>query len=106
MGENEELRAQTEKVLKAIEKRYGFVPVVNKVTSERPDVFLPSIGFSQAVLENDKGALDQKHRYLCAISAASAVGGEHCVRVQMKHARDAGASKDEIFEAIMIGSFM
>ncbi len=106
MDKDSELKEQTDKILAAIEKRFGFIPVVNKVTSERPDIFVPSVVMGQAVLERDDGALQRKQRYLCAISAATALGGEHCVRVQMKHARDVGATKDEIFEAIMIGSYM
>ena len=40
------------------------------------------------------------------MAAASATGGEHCIGVQMKHAIAAGASKDEILEAMVIGSYM
>lgn len=65
MDKDAELREQTDKILAAIEKRFGFIPVVNKVTSERPDVFIPSVTFGQAVLERDDGALERKQRYLC-----------------------------------------
>lgn len=94
------------KILEAIEKRYGFVPLVNKVLSQRPDLFIPSANLAESILEGEKEALGRKERFLCAISAASAVGGEHCIGVQMKHAVDSGATKDEILEAIEIGSLM
>jgi alkylhydroperoxidase/carboxymuconolactone decarboxylase family protein YurZ len=106
MEEDPKLREITEKILKAIEEAYGFVPVVNKVLSERPDIFIPAAGFGQAVLDREDGAMARKERFLCAVSAAAAVCGEHCLRVQIKHAREAGATKDEILESIMIGSYM
>jgi len=105
MEEDPQLRQQTDKILEAIRNAYGFVPVVNQVLSERPDLFIPGAAYSRAVLEAD-GDLDKKTRYLCAISAATAAGGEYCVAVQMKHAREAGATKDEILESIVIGSMM
>lgn len=106
MQEDPEQRKKTDMILKAIENEYGFIPVVNQVLSDRPDIFLPSVAFSQTVLENKNGAIGKKERYLCAISAATAVGGEYCLKVQIQHAKDAGASKDEILESIMIGSMM
>ncbi|MBE6514581.1 MAG: carboxymuconolactone decarboxylase family protein [Thermoplasmata archaeon] len=105
MEEDPQLRQQTDKILEAIRNMYGFVPVVNQVLSERPDLFVPSAAYSRAVLEAE-GDLDRKTRYLCAISAATAAGGEYCVAVQMKHAREVGATKDEILESIVIGSMM
>lgn len=106
MQEDPKLREITDKILKATEAKYGFIPVSNKVVSERPDMFVPSANFSQAILDREDGAVKRKDRFLLAISAAAAVGGEHCLRVQIAHAKEAGASKDEILESIMIGSYM
>ena len=106
MQEDPELRAITDKILKATEELYGFIPVTNKVLSVRPDIFVPSAGFSKSVLENEKGAIQGKYRYLLAVSAAAALGGEHCLRVQIDHAIKAGATKDEVLETILIGSYM
>ncbi|MBR2348784.1 MAG: carboxymuconolactone decarboxylase family protein [Candidatus Methanomethylophilaceae archaeon] len=105
MEEKPEQREITDKILAAIKREYGFIPVVNQVLSTRPDMFIPASNMGKAVLEGD-GDLDKKTRYLCAISAASAAGGEYCINVQMRHAVDAGATKDEILEAIMIGCYM
>lgn len=104
MNENPEQRAIVDKMLQSIKKEYGFVPVVNQVLSERPDVFIPMGNLGKAVLEN--GDLDKKQKYLCAVAAATAIGGEYCIDVQTKQAISAGATKDEIFEAMMIGSYM
>jgi AhpD family alkylhydroperoxidase len=105
MQEDPKEREITDKILKAIEDQFGFVPLVNQVLSERPDMFIPAANLGRAVLEG-RGELDQKTRYLAAVSAAAALGGQHCVRVQMHHAEQAGATKDEILESILIGSYM
>lgn len=105
MQEDPEERKIADKILKSIKDTYGSVPIVNQVLSERPDLFIPMANVGKAVLEG-KGEMERKNRFLAALSAASALGGEHCVRVQIDHAKQAGASNDEILEAIMIGSYM
>ena len=105
MEENPELRRRTDEAVARIREEYGFVPVVNQVLSERPDLFLPMTELSRAVLEGD-GDMDRKQRFLCAVSAATAAGGEYCVKVQSQHALDAGATRDEVLEAMTIGSYM
>ena len=105
MKDDPELRSKADAILKATKEAYGFVPVVNQVLSERPDLFVPMAGVARAVLEGD-GDLERKQRYLCAVSAATAIGGEYCVKVQAQHAIDAGATRDEVLEAMTIGSYM
>ncbi len=105
-GEPPTDRELADKILAAIQKEYGFVPLVNQVLSERPDLFVPAANLGRAVLEGKEQKLERKTAYLCAVAAASATGGEHCIGVQMKHAVDAGASKDEVLEAMVIGSYM
>jgi alkylhydroperoxidase/carboxymuconolactone decarboxylase family protein YurZ len=105
MQEDPKEREIANKILKATEEAYGFIPLVNQVLSERPDLFITTVNFSRSVLEGN-GDLDKKTRYLAAISAASALGGEHCIRVQIEHALSAGATKDEILESMLIGSMM
>lgn len=105
MKDDPELRNKADAILKATKEAYGFVPVVNQVLSERPDLFVPMAGVARAVLEGD-GDLGKKQRFLCAVSAATAIGGEYCVKVQAQHAIDAGATRDEVLEAMTIGSYM
>ncbi|MCL2786294.1 MAG: carboxymuconolactone decarboxylase family protein [Methanomassiliicoccaceae archaeon] len=92
-----------EKTLRSIEKEYGYVPMVNQVLSERPDLFLPFVSINRSVFYG-KARLDKKVRHLAAISAAAALGAEHCLTVQMQLAVKYGATKDEILESMQIGS--
>lgn len=104
MDSKEYTKEDAELLLKRIEKAYGFVPVVNQVLSERPDMFLPSAEASKSILE--RGTMDRKTKILCAVSAAAALCGEYCLEVQIEHAKDAGATRDEVLEAIMVGCQM
>lgn len=105
-GEPPTDREIADKILAAIEKEYGFIPLVNQVLSERPDIFIPAANLGKSVFEGKQQKLERKTAYLCAVAAATALGGEYCIKVQGTHAKDAGASKDEILEAMVIGSYM
>lgn len=104
MDADPEQRAIADKILEAIRRECGFVPVINQIMGTRPDILIPMSRASKAILHT--GAMDRKQKTLCAISAATAAGGEYCVDVQIKEALAAGATQDEIFEAVMIGSYM
>jgi len=101
----DELKAKAEGVLERIEKMYGFIPLVNQVLSEKPEAFLPFVELNKVAFFG-KGELSLKVRELAAISAATALGGEHCLPVHIHMARKHGANKNEILEAMVIGSLM
>ncbi|MDR2866707.1 MAG: carboxymuconolactone decarboxylase family protein [Methanomassiliicoccaceae archaeon] len=92
-------------ILRNIEKEYGFIPLVSKILSERPDLFIPTAQLTAALFEG-KGDLEKKVRYLNALSAAVAVGAEHSMMVQMQFAVKHGATKNEIMETMEIGAYM
>ena len=105
MEEDPRQRELADKILAAIKKEYGFIPLVNQILAERPDLFIPAANLGRATMEG-RGVMEKKTRYLCALAAASAEGAEHCIRVQVDHAVNEGACRDEILEAMMIGTFM
>ena len=75
------------------------------VLSQRPEIFLPYFRFSNSILFDPKH-LDRKTVELAAVAAGSALASEHCLEVHMAQAQAAGASRDEVLEAIMVGAFM
>lgn len=105
METNPKDRETADKILKLIENKYGKIPLINTILAERPDMFIPMANFAGATLEG-KGGLDQKTRYLIAVGAASALGSPYCVGAQMDHAIQMGATRDEILETMIIGSYM
>ncbi len=95
-----------QKILKRIEERYGNIPLVNTVLAQDPDLFIPTSNMARAALESEDKKLDARTTYLCAVAAATGLGAQHCVLAQGKHAKDAGVTKDELREAMFIGSYM
>jgi len=106
MDKTAESREAARIALDKIEKRYGFVPEINRIMSDHPDVFLPAVKYSKSVLENPDSVFDAKTRYLLSAAASSALGSPYCTDVMIKHAADSGATRDEVFEAVMIGCYM
>ncbi|MFA6804260.1 MAG: carboxymuconolactone decarboxylase family protein [Candidatus Methanomethylophilaceae archaeon] len=98
-------REEVDKMLDAIKNRYGSVPLVTEVLAERPEKFIPLVHTATQIMEKDS-SFDAKTRYLLALSAAVALGGEHCIRLQMNHAMSAGATRDEVLETLLISSYM
>jgi AhpD family alkylhydroperoxidase len=78
---------------------------VAQLLSQRPDIFLPYLRLSNAVLFEPQH-LDRKTLELAAVAAGSALASEHCLGVHLDQARAAGASQDEVLEAILVGAFM
>lgn len=102
----EEKEEIAQKILDRIAERYGKVPLVNTVLAQDPDLFIPAANMAKAALESENKKLDAKTSYLCAVAAATGLGAEHCVLAQGTHAKDAGVTKDEMREAMFIGSYM
>ena len=91
--------------LKETKEMFGFVPFVPQFLSTRPDIFIPYHDLSRKVMLRPDH-MDRKTSELAAVAAGSAIASEHCLNVHIEAAFDAGASKDEILESIMMGAFM
>ena len=102
----EEKEEITRKILDRIEERYGKVPLVNTVLAQDPELFIPTANMAGAALESEHKKLDAKTTYLCAVAAATGLGAQHCIMAQGSHAKEAGVTKDEMREAMFIGSYM
>lgn len=81
-------------------------PDLEAVLAARYDGMLP--GFSESLIEWAYGrhyareGLDLKTRQLCTVAALTAMGGQTApqLKVNIEHARAAGASQREVVEAI------
>jgi AhpD family alkylhydroperoxidase len=91
--------------LEKIRKVYGFVPLVSEVLYELGDMFIPFTDLTASVFFRPKH-LDQKTIELAAISSAAVLSSEYCLGVHIEQAKSLGAFKEEIFEAMMVGSMM
>jgi AhpD family alkylhydroperoxidase len=104
MDEDEQDRKVTQ-TLRRIKEAYGQVPLVSRVMSRRGDMFLAYSELNKSVFYSEQ-ALDRKTAELAGIAAGAALGAEFCLEVHIRQAIKAGASEDEVFEALMIGSMV
>ncbi len=105
MDKSPEIEKEAEKRLEKVEAMLGKVPVIHQILSERPDLFVPSFDTSSAIFMG-KGVLDVKTRRLISVAAAAMGGSPYCLRAQMEDAVAAGATEDEVLEALQISAYM
>ena len=96
---------EAQKRLDAVKNALGSVPPVNQILSVRPDMFCPTFDLSDSLFRPDGRALDVKTRRLIALACAAAVSGEYCMKAQMTHAKEVGATADEVLEALEIAAY-
>ncbi|MDD1757043.1 MAG: carboxymuconolactone decarboxylase family protein [Methanomassiliicoccales archaeon] len=104
-GSDEKVEREVKRRLAELEQLYGRVPLVAEVLSQRPDIYIAYSDYSDASL-NRPMHLDRKTAELAAVAAGSALASQHCLSIHLEAAVKAGADKDEVLEAILIGSFM
>lgn len=92
-------------MLKNIQETYGRIPLVSQVLSRRPDIFVPYTELASSVMYSP-AHLDPKTMEIAAVCASSALASEHCLNVHIEQASQFGATKEEIFESLMLGSFL
>jgi len=98
-------KSEVARRLEETKKLLGIVPFVPQFLSTRPDIFIPYHDLSLKVMLCPDH-MDRKTSELAAVAAGSALASEHCLNVHIEAAFNAGASKDEILESIMMGAFM
>lgn len=93
-------------LFREMREEYGRVPFVAESTGRnRPELLVLDSLLSLFTLRKPK-ALSRKMAELAALSAAAALGCEHCVDFHIEAALREGASVDEIFDVLMIVGLM
>ncbi|RKD73522.1 AhpD family alkylhydroperoxidase [Sinobaca qinghaiensis] len=72
---------------------------LEEFASLAPEAFRTFIAFDQQVMES--GSLDLKLKELAAIAVAHTTGCPYCIELHVGNAKTAGASKEEMGEAIL-----
>lgn len=78
------------------------LPRFGEVGQSRPDLFAAYQSWSAKVFA--EGSLSSKAKYLIALSVAHALQCAYCIDAHTQTARGAGASPDEITEAIHVAA--
>jgi 4-carboxymuconolactone decarboxylase len=84
------------------EKMLGTVPFILRVMASRPEFMIFSSLKDFYTLRPKN--LDAKTSELLAVAAAASAGADKCLKVHMSAAEKAGASEDEILDAILIAA--
>jgi 4-carboxymuconolactone decarboxylase len=84
------------------EQMLGTVPFILRVMARRPEFMIFSALKDFYALRPQ--SLDARTAELLAVAAAAASGADKCLRVHMAAAERAGASEDEILDAVFIAA--
>ena len=89
-------------LLDEVRARYGEPPLVARVLSQDPAVYVPTALKNQAIIRESR--LGAKVAELVAVAAAAALHCEHCLRTHSEQALRAGAELDDILAAMQIAA--
>lgn len=90
-----------EELLKEVEKAYGEIPYILNFMKQSPELLVAKIHYDNEIIREFK-RLDAKTIELISIGVSAALRCEHCLRLHIRVAQRIGATKEEIFDAILI----
>lgn len=90
-------------LLDDIKEHYGEVPYILDFMKDMPELFVPKVMYDNSIMREFK-RMDPETVELISIGVSSALRCEHCLKMHIRVAKRLGLSKEEIFDAIMIGS--
>jgi AhpD family alkylhydroperoxidase len=94
--------ALAEQLLDEVRARYGEPPLVARVLSQDPAVYVTTALKNQALIRESR--LGAKVAELVAVAAAAALRCEHCLRTHGEQALRAGAAPEDVFAAMQIAA--
>ncbi|MFP4654647.1 MAG: carboxymuconolactone decarboxylase family protein [Methanohalobium sp.] len=89
-------------LLDDIKEHYGEVPYILDFMKDMPELFVPKVMYDNSIMREFK-SMDPETVELISIGVSSALRCEHCLKMHIRVAKRLGLSKEEIFDAIMIG---
>jgi alkylhydroperoxidase/carboxymuconolactone decarboxylase family protein YurZ len=87
-------------ILNRLQEENGHVSKAIKLMAKHPGTLKAFMPYRDQILEN--GTLSNKERTLVTLAATVAVKSKNCISVQAKKAIQAGASEDEVLQAMLI----
>ena len=88
-----------------IEEQLGSLPFVAECMSRRPEIFIYHLGTAKDIYLSPKH-IPLKWAELMSVGIAFAMKNEYCAKVHMKNAYKAGATIEEIWDAMLIANIM
>jgi AhpD family alkylhydroperoxidase len=99
--EKEEERVVSE-VLSSVEECYGEVPYILNFMKDMPELLIPKVMYDNSIMREFKRLEPETVELIC-IGVSSALRCDHCLKMHIRVARRLGLSKEQIFDAILIG---
>jgi AhpD family alkylhydroperoxidase len=96
--------AISDDILADTQEMLGSMPFILSVLRERPEYFALSSLADEMVCRPKH--LPPKTAELIALAAAVSAGAEYCMKVHIRAATKEGASRDEIYDTIMISALV
>ena len=88
-------------LLSYLTERDGGIGLMLRMLSRRPEVFVPHVLQTQHLYETPK-AIDPKTAELAAVAASAALMCDYCLDAHMRAAESKGATRDEIFDVLLV----
>ncbi|NYT18947.1 MAG: carboxymuconolactone decarboxylase family protein [Methanosarcinales archaeon] len=92
-------------VLEGVRERYGEVPYILNFMKDMPDLLIPKVMYDNSIMREFE-RLDPKTIELICIGVSSAIRCDHCMKMHIRVAHRLGLTKEEIFDAVLIGGAM
>ena len=91
---------EEQKILEKMQQEKGSVSNALKLMGKRPGTVSAFLLYRNQILDN--GPLSPKERTLIMLAAIVALRSANCIATQTKNAKNAGASENEIIQAMLI----
>jgi len=95
---------QEKRILMQMQEILGFIPGPLVVMSKREGLLSNFMTYGKCLFEG--GPLNDRERFLIALSAATALKSRNCIQSHYKRALNAGATKDEVLQSMLIAGMI
>jgi len=91
-------------ILAQFQRENGFVPKALRLMTQRPETLPRFMSYGKGVFEG--GPLNERERYLVALSAAVALKSPDCIQAHGRRARQAGATDEELVQTMLVAGLV
>lgn len=91
-----------DELLGDVKERYGEVPYIMNFMKDMPELLIPKVMYDNSIMREFK-RMDPKTVELISIGVSAALRCDHCLKMHIRIANRLGITKEEIFDAILIG---
>ena len=91
-----------DELLGDVRKKYGEIPYLMNFMKDMPELLIPKVLYDNSIMREFK-RMDPKTVELISIGISAALRCDHCLKMHIRIANRIGITKEEMFDAILIG---